>query len=87
MTPDDGAFEQDALEAHNNFRRVHNAPDMKLNRQLSDQAKVYAQKIANAGALKHSKDAERGSDVGENLAMGCKTSGIPLTGKEAVTNW
>ncbi|EDO40545.1 predicted protein, partial [Nematostella vectensis] len=83
----DAEFEEEALLTHNNFRQVHNAPPMTLNRELSLQAKGYAEKIANLGALQHSSSGERGEDVGENLAVGCKSFGVPLTGKEAVTNW
>jgi uncharacterized protein YkwD len=60
---------------------------MTLNNDLSQQAKAYAQKIAQLGALQHSSNGERGQYVGENLAMGCSSFGNPLSGKKAVTNW
>ncbi|KAK3735193.1 hypothetical protein QZH41_017944, partial [Actinostola sp. cb2023] len=82
-----GSFEPEALQTHNNFRSVHNAPPMTLNNELNQQAKAYAQKIADLGALQHSSSNERGQDVGENLAMGCSTFGDPLSAKQAVTNW
>ena len=40
---------------------------MVLDRGLSNQAKAYAQKIANMGQLMHSSQAER-DDARENLA-------------------
>lgn len=81
------AFAQDALESHNNYRRVHNTMDMKLDRDLSNQAQGYAEKIASMHSLTHSSSQERGDDVGENLAYSCKSSGVPLTGRETVKMW
>ena len=75
-------FEQDVLETHNNFRRIHNASDMRLDRELCDQAAGYAQKIAWLGSLQHSSPGERGH-LGENLAQGSKE----MTGRQAVTMW
>lgn len=80
-------YEQEALEEHNKFRRSHSAPPMKLNKQMSQMAQAYAQKIASMGVLKHSLPNER-KGQGENLAMGCKTGpngGQTVT--EAITNW
>ena len=75
-------FEQDALETHNTFRHIHNAPDMRLDREMCDQAAGYARKIAGLGFLQHSSPGER-SQLGENLAQG---SG-QMSGKQAVTMW
>lgn len=47
----------------------------------------YAKKIANMGSLQHDFIAVKNLDEGENLAMGCKQFGVPLTAKEAITNW
>ena len=58
---------------------------MKLNRQMCDQAKAYAERLAAMGTLKHSDKSER-QGQGENLSMGCSTSG-PQSMEEAVTNW
>ena len=60
---------------------------MKLSPELSLQAKKYAEKIASMGSLQHDYDAVKHLDEGENLAMGCKQYGVPLTAKEAITNW
>lgn len=60
---------------------------MVLDRDLSNQAEAYAQKIANMGQLIHSSRAERGNTVGENLAYSCATNGIPLTGESATKMW
>lgn len=60
---------------------------MTLDRDLSNQAKGYAQKIANMGSLVHSSQAERGESVGENLAYSCSSNGPALTGKGATKMW
>ena len=73
------------MAKHNEFRQIHEAPPMKLNREMCDQAKTYAKKIAAMGALMHSQREER-EGQGENLSMGCSTSG-PQSMEEAVTNW
>ena len=54
---------------------------MTLNAEMSAAAEAYAQKIAAAGALQHASDIEDG----ENLSMGCGSSG--QTAAEAVKNW
>ena len=60
---------------------------MSLSRDLSNQAKAYAQKIANLGQLMHSSREERGRSVGENLAYACSSNGTPLTGESATKMW
>ena len=58
---------------------------MTLDREMCDEAKEYAQKIAKTGALKHSSKDER-QGQGENLSMGCSTNEAQAM-EEAVTNW
>jgi len=83
----DSDFEEDALKTHNKYRKIHGVADMSLSRDLSNQAKAYAQKIANMGQLLHSSRAERGDSVGENLAYACSSNGTPLTGESATKMW
>ena len=40
-------FEENALQAHNIFRELHTSADMRLDAELSKEAKLYAEKIAN----------------------------------------
>lgn len=80
-------FEEEAVITTNALRKIHRALPMKLNPELSRQAKEYAEKISSMGSLQHDVDAVRQLDEGENLAMGCKQFGVPLTAKEAITNW
>lgn len=59
---------------------------MVLDQGLSNQAKAYAQKIANMGQLMHSSQAER-DDASKNLAHACSSNGVPLTGEAATKMW
>lgn len=77
--------EQQALDLHNQFRAVHDAPAMTLNAEMSKSAADYAATIANLGSLQHSDSSER-DNAGENLSYGCSSS-AGQTPEEAVTNW
>ena len=77
--------EQLALATHNKFRETHGVPLMTLDREMCDQAKAYAVKIAQQGVLMHSSKRER-QGQGENLSMGCSSNKAQAI-EEAVTNW
>jgi len=77
--------EQTGLMKHNEFRAIHGAPAMKLNRKMCDEAKEYAQKIAQMKQLKHSS-RDQLAGQGENLSMGCSTN-MPQAMETAVENW
>lgn len=79
-----GSYEQEALEAHNNYRRIHDAPPMRLDSNMNQQAAAYAQRLARMGTLQHSTSSERPGQ-GENLAMACGSGG--LSAKRAVDMW
>lgn len=83
----DEEFEKEAVATVNEFRKIHRAFDITLSPELSRQAREYAKKIANMGSLQHDLEAVKELDEGENLAMGCKQFGVPLTAREAITNW
>ena len=88
LTPaGDEEFEKEAVATVNEFRKIHRAFDITLSPELSRQAREYAKKIANMGSLQHDLEAVKELDEGENLAMGCKQFGVPLTAREAITNW
>ena len=77
------AFTKAGLQAHNNFRKIHGVPAIKLNGRMSKEAEEYAKKLAQSGILKHSS-----SKYGENLAMGCSSKkGFEMKAEEATRNW
>jgi len=60
-------FVNQALDAHNRFRQLHEVTPLVLDSQLSTQAQEYADRLAKKGLLEHDKKM----DDGENLAMKC----------------
>ena len=79
-----GSFEGDGLAAHNKYRKIHAAKPMKLDSGMSQQARAYAQRLADMGRLEHSDRSERPGQ-GENLARACGSGG--LSAKKAVEEW
>ncbi|MFT7816267.1 hypothetical protein cypCar-00029755 [Arapaima gigas] len=60
-------FADEVLRSHNEYRRRHQAPALKLSSKLSREATRYAESLASTRILKHSADSSRGN-CGENLA-------------------
>ncbi|XP_068722772.1 venom allergen 3-like [Montipora capricornis] len=77
--------EQMGLDKHNEFRRVHGVPSMTLDREMCDEAKAYAGRLAAQGTLKHASREER-KGRGENLYYSC-SSEDPGTTEDAVEAW
>ncbi|XP_048586578.1 Golgi-associated plant pathogenesis-related protein 1-like isoform X2 [Nematostella vectensis] len=66
-------FAVDALNRHNFYRRIHNAPAMTLDADLSKAATAWAEKMAKLGRLKSSTMSER-DWKGENLGIRCDST-------------
>ncbi|KTG35261.1 hypothetical protein cypCar_00015828 [Cyprinus carpio] len=60
-------FCEEVLKTHNEYRRKHQAPPLKLCSKLSSEAARYAESLASTRILKHSVESSRGN-CGENLA-------------------
>jgi len=73
-------FELETLHAHNEYRKKHGAPPMKLSRKVCQFSQNWANNLASSGRMQHSS----GSGYGENLYM---TSGNVGSGKDAVKAW
>ena len=77
-------FEENGLQAHNIFRSIHGAVDMKLDPQLTKEATAYAEELSNLGRLKYSQK----KGIGENLAYGCSSKdGYQLSAADATKGW
>lgn len=74
------------LEEHNKLRSIHLSPPLVKNRNMSLQAKELAIQLASEANLRHSDKSTR-MDQGENLAMGCTSSGPGITAKDAAKEW
>lgn len=86
FTKEDEEFLDEMTEEHNKLRSVHLAPPLVKNRNISLQAKALAIQLASEANLRHSDKASR-PDQGENLAMGCTSSGPGITAKDAAKEW
>eukprot|EP00795_Rhopilema_esculentum_P001833 gene1833-16323_t len=76
-------YEKEILSVHNNFRKVHNAGKLKLDQDMSKESAAWAQKLADAGSLKHDPDTKDG----ENLYMACVPKGRKLRPWKSVVAW
>uniref|UniRef100_A0A8C3YNZ1 GLI pathosis related 2 n=1 Tax=Catagonus wagneri TaxID=51154 RepID=A0A8C3YNZ1_9CETA len=60
-------FNDEVLKAHNEYRRKHGVPPLKLCKKLNREAQQYSEALASTRILKHSPESSRGQ-CGENLA-------------------
>ncbi|KAL9975334.1 hypothetical protein ACROYT_G012487 [Oculina patagonica] len=86
FTKEDEDFIDQMVEEHNKLRSIHLSPPLVKNRNMSLQAKALAIQLASEANLRHSDKASR-PDQGENLAMGCTSSGPGITAKDAAKEW
>jgi len=77
-------FQEEALKAHNEYRRKHHSPNLILNNDLNRIAQNYANKIAKVYSVEHSNNEFKGEPLGENIYM-CQ--GMKPTGKEMTKKW
>ena len=82
----DEDFLDEMTEEHNKLRSIHLSPPLVKNRNMSLQAKALAIQLAAEANLRHSDKTSR-PDQGENLAMGCTSSGPGITAKDAAKEW
>ncbi|OQV12418.1 putative Golgi-associated plant pathogenesis-related protein 1 [Hypsibius exemplaris] len=75
-----GAFETEALRAHNTYRAMHGAAPLRLNQELCNVAQNWANYLAQRGSMVHSQ-----TQHGENLYWTSANS-VP-SGATAVDAW
>lgn len=73
------SFGKEALEAHNNFRKAHQAPPLTWSSALARDAEAWAKQIAREGRLRHDDTKD-----GENVFM---VFGREIDGSDAVNSW
>lgn len=69
---------------HNEYRRIHNAPQMQLNQQLNADAQRYAEKLARASLFEHDINNK---EQGENLGLQCAPGSDGDLVKKVVDAW
>ena len=77
-------FQEEALRAHNDYRRKHHSPNLTLNNDLNRIAQNYANKIAKEYSLQHSNNEYKGEPLGENIYM---VNGMKPTGRDMTKSW
>lgn len=80
----EGNFEEDFLDAHNEYRKRHGAPPLKLDRKLCKYSEEWAKHLAQKNTLEH----RPGSNYGENIY--CLYSSDPnfkVSGHTPVDTW
>ena len=75
-------FTDQGVEAHNKLRKIHAAPPLKADYEMSKEAEEWAKKLAEQDNLEHST-----GKYGENLAMACKPENEEVTAPEATKMW
>ncbi|XDA72351.1 hypothetical protein R6Z07F_002630 [Ovis aries] len=75
-------FNDEVLKAHNEYRKQHGVPPLKLCKKLNREAQQYSEALASTRILKHSPESSRGQ-CGENLAW----ASYDQTGKEVADRW
>ncbi|CAF1036049.1 unnamed protein product [Didymodactylos carnosus] len=77
------SFRQQALDAHNLYRRKYCVQQMTLDSYLNSVAQEYAQYLAQNNLFQHSNH----QGMGENLYMTSTTGQLSQNGADAVTSW
>ena len=66
------AFRKEALQASNNMRKIHKAPDFQMDASLNEQAQKYAEHLAS---IKNPRVHSKTPGQGENLGYRCNSLG------------
>ena len=72
------------LNLHNQYRRIHNAPAMRLTSELNDNAQRYADKLARESLFEHDPNKK---GEGENLGLQCGTGSDADLVKKVINAW
>ncbi|RUS71314.1 hypothetical protein EGW08_020922 [Elysia chlorotica] len=81
-------FREQGLKAHNDRRKKHGVPPMKLNNDLNKYAQEWADHLVKTSTFQHSNcTLSNGERVGENIAQKWSSAGADFTGEEATEMW
>nr|XP_034990628.1 Golgi-associated plant pathogenesis-related protein 1 isoform X1 [Zootoca vivipara] len=75
-------FAEEVLKAHNDYRKKHGVPSLKLCKKLNREAQQYSEALASTRILKHSPESSSGK-CGENLAW----ASYDQSGCEVADRW
>ncbi|XP_046414084.1 uncharacterized protein LOC124176607 isoform X2 [Neodiprion fabricii] len=78
------SWQQEALLVHNEYRRRHRVPDLKLNSELTAAARAWAETLLQTNKLVHQST----SPYGENIySMHCSDPKLVVSAREVVSKW
>ncbi|XP_011688652.1 PREDICTED: uncharacterized protein LOC105450498 isoform X2 [Wasmannia auropunctata] len=81
---DEQTWQQEALLVHNEYRRKHRAPDLRLNSELTAAAKAWANTLLNTNKL----IPQSSSPYGENIySMQCSDPKLVVSAREVISKW
>ncbi|KAK3767317.1 hypothetical protein RRG08_050868 [Elysia crispata] len=81
-------FREQGLKAHNDRRKKHGVPTMKLNNDLNKYAQDWADHLVETGTFQHSNcTLSNGDKLGENIAQAWSSAGADFTGEQVTENW
>lgn len=60
-------FINEALEAHNKYRKLHDAPPLELDSNLTEIALEWAENLAENESLEYSNSVYKNEPVGQNI--------------------
>lgn len=77
-------FEEEFLQAHNDYRRKHGVPLLELNKKLCKYAEEWAKVLVKKGKMEHRDQ----NDYGENIFSAWSSDpNFVVSGKDAVDKW
>lgn len=82
MIAEHAESEQKVLDAHNKYRKIHDAPAMSINSEMSSKAAEWAEHLASTGTFQHARTK---NGDGENLYFGCGSISDPVA--ESTNGW
>ena len=78
-------FDENGLQAHNKFRAIHGATDMKIDPTLSKDAELYAKELTKLDSFQHLLKRNK---AGESLTYACTPEkNYQLSAREATKRW
>lgn len=80
----EGNFEEDFLVAHNEYRKRHGVPPLKLDKKLCKYASEWAKNLADRNALEHRKNCPHGENI---YCLSSNDPNFTITGHTPVDTW
>uniref|UniRef100_A0A0B7A2Z1 SCP domain-containing protein n=1 Tax=Arion vulgaris TaxID=1028688 RepID=A0A0B7A2Z1_9EUPU len=80
-------FRAQTLKAHNQRRKKHGSPALKLSSNLNEYAQKWADHLVKSKTFQHSDCKMNGTQLGENIATKWSSDHADYTGEEVTEQW